>query len=192
MDFHYYRVSMPTSTHHHGHIPHRGGFTLIELLIGFALMGALLMVILVTLDPFEQQKKGVDVRKNNAATAVYNAITRSYISRGSYPWSSDILASSLDSADGSVIIQSLIQYGELKSNFSKNTGSDASSIYLIASSGGDTVSVCFVPTSKSYRSTSYDCSVETCYVCIGKNSQLTRDTLHSSNIMEALYSYPRL
>ena len=44
------------------------GFTLIELLIVIALLGALAVGLLATIDPFEQLKKGRDTSKKNTVS----------------------------------------------------------------------------------------------------------------------------
>ena len=52
------------------------GFTLIELLIVIALLGALTIGLLATINPFEQLKKGRDTSNQNTATEFYNASLR--------------------------------------------------------------------------------------------------------------------
>jgi len=52
------------------------GFTLIELLIVIALLGALAVGLLATIDPFEQLKKGRDTSQRNTTAEFYNANLR--------------------------------------------------------------------------------------------------------------------
>jgi len=55
---------------------HSSGFTLIEILIVVALLGALVVGLLATLDPFQQVKKGADTATRNMAADIY----RSFVS----------------------------------------------------------------------------------------------------------------
>ena len=58
------------------------GFTLIELLIVIALLGALAVGLLATIDPFEQLKKGRDTSLRNTVAEFYNANLRYYSTKG--------------------------------------------------------------------------------------------------------------
>jgi prepilin-type N-terminal cleavage/methylation domain-containing protein len=148
-------------------------FTLIELLIVIALLGAFLIGLLATIDPFEQLKKGADMTRSNISHDFYNAIIRSYAARSVYPWSTDISGVPLDSLEGSAIIQRLEKSGELKTNFTKLAGGNLSDIYLAASAEGETLSVCFLPESKSFKTQAQDCGSGACTYCIGQNPQGT-------------------
>jgi len=165
------------------------GFTLTEILIIVALLGALFVGLLVTVDPFEQLKKGADASVSNTANNFYNAIVRTYASAGKYPWASDVIGIPLSSTQGETIIQTLATAGELKSNFSKFASAELDNIYLTASKDGKKLSICFQPDSKSYKSGNLaiydrfgdvaDCSNTPCYICTGQN--LTPITLTSGS-----------
>lgn len=160
------------------------GFTLIEILIILALLGALALGLIATIDPFEQLKKGRDATNGDIAGNVYDAIVRTYAARGSYPWSSTITAAALNSSDGTNLVNSLIHVGELKNNFSELAGNRLSELYVTVSADGSTVSVCFEPESKSYKNSPQytynrggqitDCGRETCYTCVGNNPEIAQ------------------
>lgn len=157
-------------------------YVFIELLIVIAFLAVLAATVLAAIDPFEQLKKGIDASRNNLTNTVYSAILRNYAISGSYPWSSDLNNITLDSQDGSKVIQTLVDSGELKSDFTKIIAKEASSIYLTASHDGKILSLCFRAESKSYRPSTYYCSGETCFVCVGENNQLAGGTPPSSGI----------
>lgn len=162
------------------------GFTIIELLIAFTIIGALLMLILITLDPFEQQKKGMDASKSMLSKQIYNAIVRSYISRKQYPWKTNV-ATSFGSSEGSTIIHNLTAYGELKS-----MKTDLSSLYLIANNEDRTLSVCFIPQSKTVHASAFHCAENICYECFGENTQTTIDMLPALIPASPSYTYPHM
>ena len=68
------------------------GFTLIELLIVIALLGALAVGLLATVDPFEQLKKGTDTSRRNTTSEIYNSMIRYYSVKNNMPWTADISA----------------------------------------------------------------------------------------------------
>jgi prepilin-type N-terminal cleavage/methylation domain-containing protein len=154
------------------------GFTLIEILIVVALLGAFLIGLLATIDPFEQLKKGADAARLEISSNFYNAMIRSYATKSELPVADTILAAPLNSPEGASITHTLEQAGELKINFSILASSKLNDIYLTATKDGTTLSVCFLPKSKSYKKSSQaiydkygnpaDCSGMACYVCVGK------------------------
>lgn len=166
---------------------HASGFTLIEILIIIALLSAFVLGLIATIDPFEQLKKGADTSLSNASTDVYNAIILSYTSHGTMPFTSDVSEISLSSQEGQNIIHQLEQSGDLKKNFSTLAADHLDSLYVTASTDGQTLSICFQPESKSYKNSlqdSYDksgavtdCQQNSCYICIGQNSSpIARET----------------
>lgn len=160
------------------------GFTLIEILIVIALLGALAVGLLATVDPFEQLKKGTDTSIRNTTSEVYNAAIRYYSVKNAFPWVSDVNGVSLGDAiftnAGSGYLNLVISAGELKPEFIQLAGGNLNSIYITSTSVGNVrqnVTVCFLPGSKSFKNdtnTKYDvsgnvptsCPSAGCYWCI--------------------------
>ena len=138
------------------------GFTLIELLIVIALLGALAVGMLAAIDPLEQFKKGNDTSTRNTVEELYNGFVRYYALKTEFPWG----ATSFDQTtayDASGFVQSVIDVGELKSDFNELAGSARlTDITIVSTSAtGENVAVCFAPESKSFRqdgNTRYDIS----------------------------------
>jgi prepilin-type N-terminal cleavage/methylation domain-containing protein len=132
------------------------GFTLIELLIVIALLGALAIGLLATIDPFEQLKKGRDTATRNTATEFYNANLRYYGTKGSFPWGTTPQdATTLETDTVSANIQDLIDAGELKTNFIDAAGSARLGNITLTSTTNtngqvDNMIVCFDPESKNF------------------------------------------
>jgi prepilin-type N-terminal cleavage/methylation domain-containing protein len=131
------------------------GFTLIELLIVIALLGALAVGLLATVDPFEQLKKGTDTSRRNTVSEVYNSLIRYYSVKSSMPWSVDITAMSASNNDMTAAstgyLTKVIDAGELKPDFITLAGSGALDKIVLTSTGNrQNVSVCFLPESKSF------------------------------------------
>lgn len=127
------------------------GFTLIELLIVIALLGALAVGLLAGLDPFEQFKKGSDSAIRNTVSELHGAFIRYYAINNSLPWYTQGYSGY---AGGSSVISnyinSVIQTGELKSDFFQLAEKHLNNIYINATA--EQVTVCFQPKSKSFRS----------------------------------------
>lgn len=140
------------------------GFTLIELLIVIALLGALAIGLLATVDPFEQLKKGTDTSRRNTTAEVYNAMIRYYSVKSKFPWG-DNTTLSTDLVGISSYVDMVIGAGELKSDFLTLAGTDnAAKINIYSISDTDTgkntnIVACFSPESKSFQkqeNTKYD------------------------------------
>lgn len=133
------------------------GFTLIELLIVIALLGALAVGLLAAVDPFEQLKKGTDTSRRNTVAEFYNAAIRYYAINSQFPWTSGSPPSgnAMTSAVVSGAIQTLEDSGELKENFGQLAGGDSALMKMFVTSvttaGSETVAVCFLPESKSFK-----------------------------------------
>jgi len=133
------------------------GFTLIELLIVIALLGALAIGLLATIDPFEQLKKGRDTSTRNTVSEFYNAGIRYYSINSQFPWAaSDQNATPLNSAQA--YISDIISAGELKDKFIELAGTaNLAKIYLTSTGDGsgtsliENIAVCFRPESKAFR-----------------------------------------
>jgi len=128
------------------------GFTLIELLIVIALLGALAIGLLATIDPFEQLKKGRDTSTRNTATEFYNASLRYYGTKGAFPWNQTInTAVSLTDTTMNTNIATLIGAGELKQNFTTAIQQTQLGRISVVSPASDQMIICFSPESKNFR-----------------------------------------
>jgi prepilin-type N-terminal cleavage/methylation domain-containing protein len=132
-------------------------FTLIELLIVIALLGALAIGLLATIDPFEQLKKGRDTATRNTVTEFYNANLRYYGTKGQFPGGIGvpINIAHMDESDfttaGTGYIDQLVSAGELKANFVQAAGINRLSRIYMSSTVSDDLSLCFIPESKNFR-----------------------------------------
>ncbi len=158
------------------------GFTLIELLIVIALLGALAVGLLATIDPFEQLKKGRDTSLRNTVSEFYNANLRYYSTKAAFPWGtgSTFVAQPVSNMGSSVT--ELINAGELKNRFMDLAGTGNLGKIYVTSTSSENEAVCFRPESKSFQvdpNTIYgsDASAQTsgcrsqggtslCYFCI--------------------------
>ncbi len=135
----------------------KSGFTLIELLIVIALLGALAIGLIGALDPLEQFKKGEDAVMQDVVSQYWGASIRYRAATKAWPWDAtahqsftlnDFVAT--DPAGG--ITQKLIDGGELKKAFRTNYDSGKlSNVILTYEKATDSVSLCFMPNSKSIR-----------------------------------------
>jgi prepilin-type N-terminal cleavage/methylation domain-containing protein len=168
------------------------GFTLIELLIVIALLGALAIGLLATVDPFEQLKKGRDTATRNTVEEFYNASLRYYSTKGDFPWfangNTDPIAAStnLNGAQfmgANKYIEQLVAAGELKSSFTAAAGSSRLDRVFVVSTDKEDLGVCFTPESKNFRQDQNDIynpdgSAITAAAdsCIAQNATLTTAT----------------
>ena len=144
----------------------RLGFTLIELLIVIALLGALAVGLLATIDPFEQLKKGRDTAQRNTVSEFYNANLRYYSTKAQFPWGTGTLTSTPVSGLTSEV-DSLINAGELKNRFMDLAGTGNLSKIFTTSTGAEHIAVCYKPESKGFQidpNTVYDQSGGTSYI----------------------------
>lgn len=136
------------------------GFTLIELLIVIALLGALAVGLLATIDPFEQLKKGRDTSQRNTVSEFYNANLRYYSTKAQFPWGTDPLATTSIN-DLSNTVTALMNAGELKTRFPDLAGTGNLAKIYVTSTSAESVSVCYRPESKGFQidpNTIYDIS----------------------------------
>ncbi len=133
----------------------RKGFTLIELLIVVALLGALAVALIATVDPFEQLKKGTDTATRNTATELYKALIQYYTTKGSFPWATDVVGVKATDTAISSHINSVVSLGELKTNFQALASTPLTKIFLTSTLDGSgnrqNIAVCYLPESKSFR-----------------------------------------
>lgn len=128
------------------------GFTLIELLIVIALIGALAVGLLATIDPIEQINKGRDSALQSQVREYYNANLRYYVPQQQYSMMTTNITDNLTSAYGTASLTNLINAGELKSNFTGAVGTaNLAKIYFSSTSSVNLV-VCYQPISKSFKS----------------------------------------
>ncbi len=126
------------------------GFTLIELLIVIALLGALAVGLLATIDPFEQLKKGRDTSLRNTTSEFYNANLRFYSTKSQFPWGTGATQGPVFSGFASSITE-LMNVGELKNRFPELAGTSNLEKLYINSTSAENISVCFKPESKSFQ-----------------------------------------
>lgn len=130
------------------------GFTLIEILIVISILGILAVLLLATIDPVEQLKKGQDTQTREVMVEFFNSITRYYGIHGNTPWITD---ANCNTAAGSNPLEvqlltltdcltALANDGELKSNITSATTA-LSNIFITGNSSS--VTSCFNPQSKS-------------------------------------------
>lgn len=133
------------------YIAQQKGFTLIELLIVIALLGALAVGLLATIDPFEQLKKGRDTSLRNTVSEFYNANLRYYSTKGYFPWGAGNTTSGRAwPAFGSSITE-LMTVGELKARFPELAGTGNLYKVYVNSTSDEHVAVCFTPESKAFQ-----------------------------------------
>lgn len=154
------------------------GFTLIELLIVIALLGALAVGLLATVDPFEQLKKGTDTSRRNTTSEIYNSMIRYYSVKSAMPFTADVNAMQASHADmtsgANGYINMVISAGELKPEFIELAGSgNLSKVFITSTTIGSVVrqnvALCFKPESKSFSN--------------DPNSQYGPDGIVSSNCL---------
>lgn len=156
------------------------GFTLIELLIVIALLGALAVGLLATIDPFEQLKKGSDTSLRNTVSEIYNANLRYYSTKGAFPWNITT-PTALDAEPVSNMgasIDLLISAGELKNRFMELAGTAKLAKVFLTSSANENVAVCYRPESKSFQldpATQYDINGAAAIECKSANPPGTND-----------------
>lgn len=128
----------------------RKGFTLIELLIVIALLGALAIGLLATIDPFEQLKKGRDTSTRNTVAEIYNSELRYYATKGEFTWGTGTSFTNNLQTMGSDVT-ALINSGELKNRFEELAGTTNLAKILVTSTAPEHIAVCFRPESKSFQ-----------------------------------------
>lgn len=129
------------------------GFTLIELLIVIALLGALAVGLLATIDPFEQLKKGRDTSTRNTVSEFYNANLRYYSTKGDFPWNLTSTVTLDTSAVNTLttVVDTLVSAGELKNRFMDLAGTANLAKIYVTSTSEEHLAVCYRPESKSFQ-----------------------------------------
>lgn len=148
------------------------GFTLVELLIVIGIIGLLAVGAVVMINPVEQLNRARDNSTRTAAKDFFDASYRYFAIHESFPWSSAITSVNL-ATGASVYLNSLIDTGELKSDFRNK--SELSQIYITSTSPSVAadLAVCFTPKSKALEAEAvYNISgvsgcpaTATCYWC---------------------------
>lgn len=140
------------------------GFTLIELLVVIGILGILAAALIATIDPFEQLKKANDANIKNTAVEFVNANIRYFTTHNEMAWNIDsncssgtaptggagvggaITSGDLGGASMKGCLTDLVADGEIKAAFTTATGLLTS---IAITGGSDSVTACFLPTSKS-------------------------------------------
>ena len=126
------------------------GFTLIELLIVIALLGALAVGLLATIDPFEQLKKGRDTSQRNTVSEFYNANLRYYSTKAQFPWgTAGVGPTSVN--DLGTTVTALMNAGELKTRFPELAGTGNLAKIFVTSTSAESITVCYKPESKGFQ-----------------------------------------
>lgn len=128
------------------------GFTLIELLIVIALLGALAVGLIGAIDPFEQLKKGTDTGVRDLVNQVQTAVIRYYSVKNAMPWTTDPSKEALNGVNVTVAITNMVGAGELRSDFTTIQAGNLTKVFVTGSATNNTVSVCYLPQSKSFQS----------------------------------------
>ncbi|EKD87270.1 MAG: hypothetical protein ACD_36C00172G0004 [uncultured bacterium] len=129
----------------------RQGFTLVELLIVIALLGALAIGLLATVDPFEQLKKGRDTSVSNMVAEFLNANLRYYSTKGQFTWGTGTTFTARGADTMGSDITSLVNAGELKNRFMDIAGTGNLAKMLVTSTAVDHLAVCYDPESKTFN-----------------------------------------
>lgn len=135
------------------------GFTLIEILVVVALIGALFLGLLATVDPLEQLKKGGDTAKRNLTAQLYNGFIQYYSTQNTFPWTGDVSAllanDNTMTAAATGFIPMAISQGVFKADFINLAGSNLSKIFLTSTADAQgnrqNLASCFLPDAKSFR-----------------------------------------
>lgn len=140
------------------------GFTLIELLVVIGILGILAAALIATIDPFEQLKKANDANIKNTAVEYVNSNIRYFTTHNLLVWdnvtncdggsaptgggnaSGVITSGNLGDASMLGCLTALVGDGEIKAAFTTATGILSS---IAITGGSDSVTACFLPTSKS-------------------------------------------
>ncbi len=128
-------------------------FTLIEILIVIAMLGALAVALLATLDPIEQIRKSQDAGVRNIVKELSDGFNRYYILKGQMMWGStwSIYWGTITTARATAYILPIIATGELKANFNDTAKNYYTKIYMGGEPNYVNLSFCFQPKSKSFK-----------------------------------------
>lgn len=125
------------------------GFTLIELLIVIALLSALAVGLLATIDPLEQIRKGRDTTLRNTMQEFFNGNLRYYATKTAFPWGTTVITATTMDTMGSSVTE-LISAGELKPKFFDLAGTaNMAKIYITSSA--ESLVGCYMPESKAFQ-----------------------------------------
>ncbi len=157
------------------------GFTMIELLVVIAVIGILSVVLLATLNPLEQIRKGRDTRTRADVSQLASAVERYNASLGYFPWQAsegeDLTPAGADidfiqlNGGGSVagctladctvvgVLSNLTDTNEVKAGFvDRVTGASYADVFLYYNdeTTGATVTGCFTPESNTFSREAFD------------------------------------
>lgn len=140
----------------------RIGFTLMELVIVLGMLGILMSMLLIALNPFEQLNRARDVSNKIALRSIYDSVNRFRVKNGYMPWceSVDVLTCedidppvTLKSSSVEIIAHNLIEAGETSVDFRENLqDASLSEIFLYSPFTQDMLSMCYQPHSRAFKS----------------------------------------
>lgn len=105
--------------------------------------------LLAAIDPLEQLKKGRDTQGRNIAAEYSSALIRYYAINGSMPWGTGTFAPASLNSVANTVTQTLINLGELKTEFNQGLPANVGSNLTLIGATGQNVYVCFDPEAKS-------------------------------------------
>ena len=157
------------------------GFTLVEMLIVVALIAALAVGLLATLDPIEKIRQGRDQSALEVASGLTQGLANYFTISSAFPWTGSVTAKTLISGDAAlgVGLNALSSAGALKDTFFNINTSTRGQIFVNVDITNETMSACFSPGSKKFKfDTAYSSSgvagstcgtatsASTCYICV--------------------------
>ncbi len=156
-------------------------FTLVELLISVALISVLAVTVTFVMNPVGKRQTATDSNLLELSTEVYKAITNYASDKSKVWWPAAISGQALSSEEAKLVLDPLIDRGELKASFYRSSGQKLDSLFLTVGNNDDLVYVCFLPTAKSFRKhelahfsqTGLSGCTDNCYVCVGHNLTTT-------------------
>lgn len=166
------------------------GFTLIETVIALAIISLITLSLLTLFNPIENIRKSQDAATYVAAKNIISAILRFNTSDDKSPLSSDLIASPISDTSSESMLTKLIETQELKQSFLPYSKTKIAPLYFTITKDLKKLKVCYVPTSKHYKShpsTLYDasgeptnCTNNACHLCLDSSQIITSSPLPSS------------
>lgn len=154
------------------------GFTLVEMLIVVALIAALAVGLLATLDPLEKLRLGRDSASFDVASSIQDSLVDYYTISSAYPFAQNVSGISLTAGNATITsgLGNMTASGSLKNTFFSINSSVRGDVLVTTNTSLETVITCFLPDSKKYKSdsifdnagvSSATCpGAATCYYCL--------------------------
>jgi prepilin-type N-terminal cleavage/methylation domain-containing protein len=147
------------------------GFTMIELLIAMGILSVLAVAVLAAIDPVEQLNKSRDTGARSDSKQLVDAVERYYAVREMFPWNTDYAQAPNNFTATNIetqVVDPLVSAGELKSTFPTKI-----SRYYVAPYNmtfdkpqDGLPSVCFEPTSKTFKEEAAANAANPGFICI--------------------------